>query len=74
MPLVFLVGPNADPTNELIRFSKEFNISDDNFLKKTSGLGQIPLIENSLARARDKGLWISVQNCHLDPQLWPILE
>jgi len=74
IPMVFIQEKGADPLVEIIKFSKDFNISDDNMSKKSVGRGQNDNIDKALCKAREKGQWIVIQNCHIDSSFYPILE
>lgn len=74
IPIVFILSPGADPLTEIIKFSRDFNLSDDALPKRSLGKAQEKIAEQSLLRAREKGHWIILQNCHMCPAFLPILE
>jgi len=39
IPILFILAPNMDPVGEISKFSKEFNLSDENLPKKSVGVG-----------------------------------
>lgn len=69
-----MLNGEVDPMTEIVKFSKEYNLSDENLPKKSCGKGQEDYIERGIIRAREKGQWIIIQNCHMCPTIMPILE
>lgn len=67
-PLLLLLAPGTDPTDHLLRLSKE----------KHKGLNFASLnpvaFKKSLEKARDNGSWLIVQNCHLFSNFLKIIE
>jgi len=49
-------------------------MSDDNLPKRSLGKGQEKNADAAICRARERGQWIILQNCHMSPSFMPILE
>ncbi|KAH0794512.1 Dynein heavy chain family protein [Histomonas meleagridis] len=73
IPLLFILSQGADPRELLERFAQQKGYS--NKLKVISlGQGRGPTAVNMLKRAKTKGEWVFLQNCHLCPSFLPKLE
>jgi dynein heavy chain, axonemal len=61
-PMIYLLSPGSDPTDDIISFSRR---------KKTTisvvsmGEGQAPYATKAIAQAAPAGTWVLLQNCHL---------
>jgi dynein axonemal heavy chain len=72
-PIVFVLSAGADPSSMLLRFAKEMKMSDR--LEVISlGQGQGENARNHIMRARKRGDWVLLQNCHLAKSWMPDLE
>mmetsp|Transcript_56024 Transcript_56024/g.121914 ORF Transcript_56024/g.121914 Transcript_56024/m.121914 type:complete len:130 (+) Transcript_56024:6816-7205(+) len=71
---MFLLKPGVEPLLDIVRFSKEYNLSDEALPKRSLGKGNDAATERALIRAREKGHWIILQNCQMGPSFMPILE
>lgn len=49
-------------------------MSDNDTPKKSLGRGQEKVADQSILKARKEGQWIILQNCHMCPTFFPILE
>lgn len=70
-PLIFILSPGANPVNFLRLYSKEKNIQMTNI---SLGQGQGIIAKNAILRAKDKGEWVCLENCHLSKSWMPVLE
>jgi len=66
IPMLFIHEKGSDPLIDISKFSKDFNISDENLAKKSVCRGQNDNIDKALCKAREKGQWIVIQNLHLE--------
>ena len=74
-PIMFILTPGADPMTVLLRLADEMEMNDSSKLLSISlGQGQGPRAEEAIARGRDKGLWVCLQNCDLGESWLPTLE
>ena len=72
---MFILTPGADPMTVLLRLADEMEMNDSSKLLSISlGQGQGPRAEEAIARGRDKGLWVCLQNCDLGESWLPTLE
>jgi dynein heavy chain len=74
-PIIFILSPGSDPTNQLIRFAKELRGSSLHLDIVSLGQGQGPRAEELIAKSLMlKGKWIFLQNCHLAASFMPRLQ
>lgn len=59
---------------EINKFAKEKGLSDKDTPKKSLGRGQEKVADMSILNARKTGQWMILQNCHMCPSFFPILE
>lgn len=71
---MFLLQGGFDPLPEVVKFSKEYNLSDENFPKRSLGVGQEDYAEKCILKAREKGQWIMLQNLDVCPSFHGLLE
>ena len=65
-PIIFILSPGSDPTNQLLRFAKEQRGSTLHLDIVSLGKGQGPKAEELINKSLMlKGRWIFLQNCHL---------
>mmetsp|Transcript_18885 Transcript_18885/g.22437 ORF Transcript_18885/g.22437 Transcript_18885/m.22437 type:complete len:4042 (-) Transcript_18885:161-12286(-) len=62
VPLIFILSPGVDPTNQVIMLAKSKGVGFDNV---AMGQGQGPVAVNKLDVALTKGSWLLLANCHL---------
>jgi len=71
-PIIFVLTPGVDPTEELKRIAEE---KTGKGLEAISmGRGQSKRAKQSLADAAESGSWVFLANCHLSISLLPELE
>ena len=74
-PIIFILSPGSDPTNQLLRFAKELRGSSLHMDIVSLGQGQGPKAEELIAKSLIlKGRWIFLQNCHLAASFMPRLQ
>ena len=74
-PIVFILSPGSDPTQQLLRFAKETRGSTLHMDIVSLGQGQGPRAEELITRSLSlKGRWIFLQNCHLAASFMPRLQ
>ena len=74
-PIIFILSPGSDPTNQLIRFAKELRGSSLHMDIVSLGQGQGPRAEELINKSLIlKGRWIFLQNCHLAASFMPRLQ
>jgi len=71
VPLVFILSPGSDPMGAVIRAGENLKTQVDPI---SLGQGQGPKAEKLIARAKEKGTWVVLQNCHLAPSWMNTLE
>jgi dynein heavy chain len=71
VPLIFVLSPGSDPMSEIFKLGDELKIS---ILPVSLGQGQGPVADRLIARARELGQWVVLQNCHLAPSWMSRLE
>merc|ERR1712054_374572 len=70
-PLVFILSPGSDPMNALQKLAGEMQQTFD-FI--SLGQGQGPIAERMIAKGREQGTWVVLQNCHLAPSFMGRME
>ena len=74
-PIIFILSPGSDPTNQLLRFAKELRGSTLHMDIVSLGQGQGPRAEELINKSLIlKGRWIFLQNCHLAASFMPRLQ
>lgn len=71
IPLIFILSPGSDPMNLILHASEMLNTTVESI---SLGQGQGPKAEKLIQRAKEKGTWIVLQNCHLAPSWMNTLE
>jgi dynein heavy chain len=71
VPLVFILSPGSDPMGAVIRAAEQLATQVDPI---SLGQGQGPKAERLIEKAREKGTWVVLQNCHLAPSWMTTLE
>lgn len=64
-PVVFILSPGSDPTNDLMKLASRCDIPSDHFKYISLGQGQDQLAMKSLQAAVNNGHWLMLQNGHL---------
>ncbi|KAF4740178.1 hypothetical protein FOZ63_023767, partial [Perkinsus olseni] len=72
-PIIFVLSPGADPTDNVIKLASSLGYADRLHMLSL-GQGQGPKAEALIDRARDKGDWVMLQNCHLAASWMTSLE
>ena len=63
-PIIFVLSPGADPTASLLKLSESADIQTQlNII--SLGQGQGKPAQNLIKKAKAKGTWVLLQNCHL---------
>ena len=74
-PIIFILSPGSDPTNQLLRFAKDLRGSTLHMDIVSLGQGQGPRAEELINKSLIlKGRWIFLQNCHLAASFMPRLQ
>ena len=71
IPLVFILSAGSDPMGAVFRAADALKTSVDPI---SLGQGQGPKAGRLIERAREKGTWVVLQNCHLAPSWMTSLE
>ncbi|RYH30478.1 hypothetical protein EON65_05000, partial [archaeon] len=71
VPLVFILSPGSDPMGAVFRAADMLKTTVDPI---SLGQGQGPKAEKLIQRAKEKGTWVVLQNCHLAPSWMTTLE
>jgi len=71
VPLVFILSAGSDPMSAVLRAGDNLKTQVDPI---SLGQGQGPKAERLIARAKEKGTWVVLQNCHLAPSWMNTLE
>jgi dynein heavy chain len=71
VPLVFILSAGSDPMGAVFRAGEQLKTTVDPI---SLGQGQGPKAEKLIQRARQKGTWVVLQNCHLAPSWMTTLE
>ena len=75
MPIIFILSPGSDPTNQLLRFAKDIRGNTLHLEIVSLGQGQGPRAEELINKSLIlKGKWIFLQNCHLAASFMPRLQ
>lgn len=72
-PLLFVLTPGADAMTELIRVAEELGM-DNKLASVSMGQGQGPIAERTISEAIDKGGWVALENLHVMPSWFEMLE
>jgi dynein heavy chain len=70
-PIIIVLSPGVDPTDQLKRLAEEKGIP---FESISMGRGQASRAEKILAEGAELGNWIFLANCHLSISMLPDLE
>ena len=70
-PIIFILTPGADPAIFLRELSRKKGIKLNNL---SLGQGQGEIAHNMIIKAREKGEWVMLENCHLSMKWMPELE
>lgn len=73
-PMIFILSPGADPASDILKLSKELDISKSHFKSVSLGQGQGPVAKQYLETGCARGHWVLLQNCHLLLSWMPYLE
>lgn len=71
VPLVFILSAGSDPMSAVFRAADLLKTTVDPI---SLGQGQGPKAEKMIAKAKQKGTWVVLQNCHLAPSWMTTLE
>jgi dynein heavy chain len=71
VPLIFILSAGSDPLNAIIGTSEALKVHVDTI---SLGQGQGPKAEALITKAKLKGTWVVLQNCHLAPSWMTTLE
>ena len=71
VPLIFILSAGSDPMSAVLRAADLLKIVVDPI---SLGQGQGPKAEKLIAKAKQKGSWVILQNCHLAPSWMTTLE
>lgn len=71
VPLIFILSPGSDPMSAVYRAADLLKTTVDPI---SLGQGQGPKAEKLIERAKQKGTWVVLQNCHLAPSWMVTLE
>ena len=71
VPLVFILSPGSDHMSAVLRAAELLKVQVDPI---SLGQGQGPKAERLIERAKEKGMWVVLQNCHLAPSWMTTLE
>lgn len=70
-PIIFIMAPGVDPTEQLKRFADEQNVK---VVSISLGKGQGERAKGMLKKSSLDGNWCFLSNCHLSVGLLPELE
>jgi dynein heavy chain len=71
IPLIFVLSPGVDPTNEVQSMAKLLDIKMENC---SLGQGQAPIATKMIEDGLVEGNWVFLVNCHLSISWMPALE
>ena len=71
VPLVFILTQGSDPMGAVMSAGERLKTQVDPI---SLGQGQGPKAEKLIQRAKEKGTWVVLQNCHLAPSFMNTLE
>lgn len=72
-PLIFVLSPGVDPTDNLKKLAQELGIADKMFMVAL-GQGQAPIATNLIKNGMEQGNWVFLANCHLMTSWLPTLD
>ena len=72
-PLIFVLSPGVDPTDNLRRLAAENDLGDK-FFSVALGQGQAPVATKLIEDGLVEGFWVFLANCHLMTSWLPKLD
>ncbi|CBZ53336.1 GI17927, related [Neospora caninum Liverpool] len=73
-PMLFLLSSGVDPSEEIRRLAEEVGADRGNLHTVSLGQGQAARAAALVAKARETGGWVCLQNCHLAHSFMPTLQ
>jgi dynein heavy chain len=73
-PLIFVLSPGVDPTNDLLQIAESRGMLDSRFHALSLGQGQAPFATRMLKEGVREGNWVFLANCHLSLSWMPQLD
>uniref|UniRef100_A0A8D8M426 Dynein heavy chain 10, axonemal n=1 Tax=Cacopsylla melanoneura TaxID=428564 RepID=A0A8D8M426_9HEMI len=74
VPVLFILSPGSDPTEDLMALGVKFNTAGHKFKFLSLGKGQKKAALTLLHQSLSQGYWLVYQNCHLLVSLMSELE
>ena len=71
IPLIFLLSPGVDPTEQVQQLAKSY---ETNLIQIALGQGQAPIALRAISESLQSGAWVFLSNCHLMLSWIPELE
>lgn len=71
VPLVFILSAGSDPMGAVLKAADQLKTTSEMI---SLGQGQGPKAVKCIERAKQKGTWVVLQNCHLAPSFMNTLE
>ncbi|GMH41208.1 hypothetical protein BSKO_09118 [Bryopsis sp. KO-2023] len=72
-PLIFVLSPGVDPTDNLRKLANEIGMADKLF-PVALGQGQAPVAQKLIEDGQKEGNWVFLANCHLMTSWLPTLD
>ncbi|ESN99364.1 hypothetical protein HELRODRAFT_67097 [Helobdella robusta] len=73
-PLIFILSPGVDPTNDLIAVAESKGMFPNKFCSLSLGQGQSYQATHIIKKSIKEGLWVFLANCHLSINWMPSLD